>query len=358
LLGSSGLLAAALSPRAFADVAGLLARIERLPRTERLQAYEAALADGTVPAADRTATIRAFARHSQQVSPLYSKGGFPFDPRRWNTLLREAFDPKSPDPTIGLTLAQALVDANDPGAAGPVLAALKTVKPDDHTVLAWSKWLETGGREEVLTFPVHFCVLTTNPAAQQAATRQQCLKECEILNATFRSLDGAPLARFELKGFSPYEAVKGANTELLAFGDPAGFDSAQGARAFNTCSDPRVRDPKAINIYVFDSRSAKGGEDATSHGKRNSNRPYVFLDWKRLNGNLQNAEAHEMGHAFGLEHVGVPGARPSTSTNIMTSAGEGFGSGGLRDLGFTPAQAALVRYHAARSYARLGLGRK
>jgi hypothetical protein len=54
----------------------------------------------------------------------------------------------------------------------------------------------------------------------------------------------------------------------------------------------------------------------------------------------------------------VPGATGRTPTNIMTSAGERFGSGGLRDLGFTPAQAAVVMYHAERTHQRLGLKRK
>jgi hypothetical protein len=283
-------------------------------------------------------------------------------------LLREGFDPQKPEVNVALALSQLLVDANDPAAAGPVITAFKKAAPGNHSALAWSKWLETAGpnrrtpdgsQNALLSFPVHFCVLTSNPAAHRAATLQQCRKECDILNSTFRALDGTALVRFEFKGFSPYEVVKETNSELLTYGDTAKFSSDRVARAFNATADARVRDQKAINVYIFDSRSAKAGDDdVTSHGKRNSNRPYVFLDWQRLNGRIQNAEAHEMGHAFGLEHVGAPGARASTSTNIMSSSGVGFGSGGLRDLGFTPSQAALVRYHAGRTYARLGLGGK
>jgi hypothetical protein len=62
-----------------------------------------------------------------------------------------------------------------------------------------------------------------------------------------------------------------------------------------------------------------------------------------------------MGHCFGLGHVGVPGANLRTSTNIMASSGEGFGSGGQRDLGFSESQAAAILYHAQRTYSRLGL---
>jgi len=348
---------------ALADAAGVIARIERLPRTQRLRAYESALTDGSVAAADRPAVIQAFSRHSQQVSPLYGKGTFAFDQRRWVALLREGFDPRKPDPNVAVALAQILVDADDRRAASPVLGAFKAAAPGNHSALAWSEWLEAGpqgARAAALpTFPVHFCVLTANPAAHRVATLQQCRKEVDILNATFRTLDGSQLVRFEFKGFSPYEAVKASTSELRAYGDTGSFDSNRVATAFNACKDPGVRDRNAINVFIYDSRSAKAGdEDVTSHGKRNSNRPYVFLDWQRLNGNIQNAEAHEMGHAFGLEHVGVPGATAKTSTNIMTSSGERFGSGGLRDLGFTPAQAALVRYHAVRTQSRLGLSRR
>lgn len=364
LLLTGILLAASLATAVIADAAGAIARIERLPRSQRLPAYERALADGPSAASDRIALVQAFARHTHQLSPLYSKSVFPFDQRRWISLLREGFDPRRPDPNVALSLAQLLVDADDPSAAAPVISAFKTASPGNHAAQAWSKWLDgkrapVGSQEPLLSFPLHFCVLTSNPAAHRVATLQQCRKECEILNDTFRTLAGAPLVRFELKGFSPFDTVKAGGSELLAYGDTATFSSDQVARAFNACADPRVRDPKAINVYIYDSRSAKAGSgDLTSHGKRNSNRPYVFLDWERLNGRIQNAEAHEMGHAFGLEHVGAPGAGATTSTNIMTSAGVGFGSGGLRDLGFTPAQSALIRYHAGRTYARLGLGRK
>jgi len=81
----------------------------------------------------------------------------------------------------------------------------------------------------------------------------------------------------------------------------------------------------------------------------------VLIDWARLNNQGQNPEAHEMGHAFGLGHVGVPGASMRNETNVMASVGEGFGSGGTRNLGFTEAQSALVRYHAQRTCQRLGL---
>ena len=114
-----------------------------------------------------------------------------------------------------------------------------------------------------------------------------------------------------------------------------------------------MRDKKAINFYIYDSyNSTSKYDDITSHGKRNSNWPYVLIDWQRLNNNIQNPEPHEMGHAFGLYHVAVPGAKMDSPTNIMASIGYGFGSGGRRNIGFTEAQEAIIIYHAKRTLAR------
>src|SRR4029453_19092516 len=119
-------------------------------------------------------------------------------------------------------------------------------------------------------------VLTRNPQAQRAATLEQCKKECEILNATFRTLDGKPLARFQFKGHSSHQQIKNTPSELLAFGDRVEeCDTNQFVKAFNACKDRRVRDPQAINFYIYDSYAANPGfADTTSHGKRNSNHPF------------------------------------------------------------------------------------
>ncbi|WP_345681951.1 hypothetical protein [Novipirellula caenicola] len=183
------------------------------------------------------------------------------------------------------------------------------------------------------------------------------MREVEILNATFRTSDGKPLVKFTFESFTAYADIANSDQELLQYGDSAAtYDSNAIADAFNRCDDTAIRHRNAINIYIFDAHSRKEGfGDVTSHGKRNSNRPFVLLDHARLNNAIQNAEAHEMGHAFGLGHVGVPNAKLTTSTNIMTSAAEEFGSGGKRDIGFTPAQSAIILYHAVRTHSRLGL---
>ncbi len=59
-----------------------------------------------------------------------------------------------------------------------------------------------------------------------------------------------------------------------------------------------------------------------------------------------------MGHAFGLGHIAVPGAKMNSPTNIMASRQYGFGSGGKRNIGFTEAQKAIIIYHAKRTLGR------
>ena len=349
---------------ACAEVKSIIETIERMPRGERLAAYEHALADKNITAQEQVELIRAFAKHAEVLSPVYGKGRFPFDEQKWIATLRQGFSANPRDADIAQALAQLLLDQGDHRAALPVAKAFREAHPENHHARAWLAWCESHHKPTanpepgvLPTFPVHFCVLTRNPQAHRAATLEQCRKECEILNTTFVTLAGKPVVRFEFKGYAAYEEVKNTTSELLAFGDGTnGYETV--AQAFNACKDCRVRDPQAINFYIFDSYSVKAGfADKTSHGRCNSDQPFVLIDWQRLNGNIQNAEAHEMGHAFGLGHVGVPGATLDSSSNIMASRAEQFGSGGRRDLGFSPSQSALILYHAKRTQQRLGVAR-
>lgn len=200
---------------------------------------------------------------------------------------------------------------------------------------------------EVPVFDVHFAVITARPEAAQAATRAALRREVSILNRRFVDAEGRPVVRFRFKEARVFDEVRSSSCRFAALGDTKEpYDSDAWAEAFNKCEDPKVRDPRAINFYVYDS-------DGTCHGKRNSGRPYVLIDWVRLGHQGQSPEEHEMGHAFGLEHVCVPGAGLETSTNIMASADCGQGSGGRRDLGFTPEQVGVIRQRAAQIAERL-----
>jgi hypothetical protein len=344
-----------------ADVSGEIARIETLPRTKRLAEYEALAERRSLSDADRTAVIKAFAEHAAKLSPVYGSSAHKIVAKRWQLMLKYAFKRDSQNHDVAFALIQLLIDQKKYGEALPYAQAFAKAHPDNHFAKAWSQYCksknESASAASPLTFPLHFCVITRNPQAHERATRQQCQEEVEIFNRSFVTLDGMALMKFSFKNYSSFADVRDSRCELLALGDSTQpYSNAAVTKAFNACQDPSVRDPKAINVYIFDSHSAKAGfGDPTSHGIRNSNHPFMLIDWQRLGGNLQNAEPHEMGHCFGLGHVGVPGATGRTSTNIMASSGEGFGSGGQRDLGFSESQAAAILYHAQRTYSRLGL---
>lgn len=221
--------------------------------------------------------------------------------------------------------------------------------PSRRRLRSLAAWLLAAGAVttatgEPLTFDVHFVILTSTPAARQAVTIEQMRREVDILNEFFVTEARAPLVLFRFKSLTPFLATRSSNCRLKDWGDVAApLDTSRVVELFNACTDPQLRDPRAINFYVYDAY-AHGSEfrDATGHGRRNSNRPFVFLDWERLNHGDQAAEEHEMGHAFGLEHICVAGATRRTPTNIMASADCGKGSGGLRNIGFNEEQAAAV----------------
>ncbi|MDG2223710.1 MAG: hypothetical protein P8L85_20185 [Rubripirellula sp.] len=348
-----------------AEVTSTIAAIEQLHRARRLIAYPEAIRQPRIALADRLALTIAFSKHVKKVSPHYLRTRRAWDLDAWISILERGFQAAPQDPDIAWSLAQIHINERRYSKALPIAEAFKQANPNHHHAVAWQIACNSlcdgtplrSNPKNIRVMPVHFCVLTKNPTASQLATMDQCRQECEILNHNFRSSDGHALVEFSFKSFSSYAQIRNTQSDLIQYGDSVEpYDSNRVARAFNQCKDTQVRDPNAINFYIFDSHSdGPKFSDRTSHGKRNSNRPYLMLDWQRLGNNDQNAEAHEMGHCFGLGHVGVPGASKNSPTNIMTSAGEQFGSGGARTHGFTEAQIALILYHAKRTSRRLGI---
>ena len=356
-----------LMPEARADTQATIDAIEQLPRAQRLDAYREAVDERGLSRSDRLALVKAFANHARLVSPHYEKTDRPLDTQAWGMILEAGLQADPRDATIAEALARLHINDKRYSRAVPAILAMRRSLPDDHRPLAWQALCNSRrdgaklrpNRRTMLTFPLHFCVLTRNPEANKVATLVQCRKECDIANKTFVTHDGDPLVRFVFKGYSSFSDIQQAGSEMIRFGDSMeALDGRLVEQAFNACRDRRVRDPQAINVYVYDAYSNRRKfADLTSVGRRNSNRPFIFLDWQRLDNKIENPEAHELGHAFGLPHVGVPGATKTSATNIMNSFLEKFGQNGLRTHGFTEAQTALILYHAQRTSQRLGLGR-
>jgi len=209
-------------------------------------------------------------------------------------------------------------------------------------------------QESMSVFDIHFAVITKNPAAHERATVEQLRKEVDILNRFFVDEDRRPVVKFRFKSAALYDELKDSSCDFVRLGDTRkNYDSDAWADMFNACDDPRVRDPAAINFFIYDSHSReKGFGDATCHGKRNSNRPYLLIDWERLDHTDQGPEEHEMGHAFGLDHVFVDGAGINDSTNIMASRHKN-GSGGRRNIGFNKDQVRIILEYAGKIQKKL-----
>ncbi len=340
----------------------IIASIEKLPRSERLTSYVKALRQKSLEPETRNMLIAEFAKHVLFVSPLYGKSRVLTGRQMWISLLTEGWKTESMNPNIVKSLTRIFINRERYTQALEVIAPFHNENPKDHEATAWhslavKKTSSSGSTDEekIPEVDIHFCVITRNPKVHSKATLEQLHKEVAILNRYFHTLRGKAIVKFRFKSASFYNEVKGLSCKLVSLGDSQEpYDTEGYAQVFNQCNHAKVRDPYAINFYVYDSFSPTVGyKDQTCHGKRNSNRPYVLIDFERLNHRDQSPEEHEMGHAFGLDHVGVPGAAKNDSTNIMTSAGLGFGSGGRRNRGFTESQTAVILYHAERTLAPL-----
>jgi len=345
-------------------LAGDINRIKNLIPSKRVTQCLRVLQSRSLSKDDRQLLIAIFAQDAKNLSPLYGHSNLPIDEGEWTEILSEGLQNDPVNQDIVFALAHLLINSRQYTKALDVITPYHKVKPG-HETTAWLEYCRAHTNLNIQpTHPqteappvidLHFCVITGNPDAQDKASIAQLKKEVDILNNTFVTLAGEPIVRFRFKSASLYNEIRNLGSPFVALGDSKEPYSSNGyAKLFNKCQHRRVRDPFAINFYVYDSYNPKYGfQDKTSHGKRNSNRPYVLIDWQRLNNNIQNPEPHEMGHAFGLYHVAVPGSISTTPTNIMCSAGLRFGSGGLRNLGFTEAQTAIIRYHAKRTLSRL-----
>jgi hypothetical protein len=343
----------------------LFAGSEKLTPTQQVSEYLRLLnsKNSHLDAETRQATIEKFAELITPLSPRYGKGVLRINEQQWVDVLLDGFKKAPKNRTMVLSLTRLLINTKQYSKALEVITPYQKTNPcHESTAWLWYAKSEIEKRksqtvsknENVPVFDVHFCIITSNPKAHRKATLKQLRREIMILNKMFVTMRKKPIVRFRFKSASLYSEIKSSKDEFVKVGDSREkYDTNKYAQLFNACADKKVRDKKAINFYVYDSyNSTTKYKDVTSHGKRNSNWPYVLIDWQRLNNNIQSPEAHEMGHAFGLYHVAVPGAKLKSPTNIMASTQGGFGSGGKRNIGFTEAQKAIIIYHAKRTLAR------
>ncbi len=328
---------------------------------KRLHACCSILQDNSISVDMKHQFIKIFAQDARNLSPLYGKSKIPINSTEWIDHLSQGLKAFPGDENIVFAIGQLLINDQRYNRALDVIEPYHQKHPC-HETTAWMHYCtsvqdEPSNDVSLPVFDVHFCVLTNNPNAHTQCTLQQLKREILILNRTFRTLKKRPVIQFQFKSASFFEDIQAYHSPLEQMtNNQQPFGSNLFNQYFNECKLSKIRDPKAINFYIYDSYHEKTGyNDITSHGRRNSNRPYILIDWQRLNNKVQNPSAHEMGHAFGLGHVAVPGAAINTPTNIMGSTQYGFGSGGNRKLGFTEAQTAIILYHAKRTARRLSV---
>ncbi|MGQ1126591.1 metalloprotease [Acinetobacter baumannii] len=196
---------------------------------------------------------------------------------------------------------------------------------------------EPGNNRPVV--PVTFVFTTNNPSAAQFDNFTQMRKEISILNKYYLDDQGKKIFNFKLNRYIPYKEFSKLHCDLKQqINQPYPISTETIPASVNTCFPKRTASKEVI-VFIYDAYSTKWKfKDVTSRAFRNNGKPFILLDWNRLNYNIQAGSVHEMGHVFGLKHVCAPKATKRTPTNIMTSAECKLGSGGLRNLGFTPAQ--------------------
>ncbi|MFJ0275476.1 metalloprotease [Acinetobacter baumannii] len=196
---------------------------------------------------------------------------------------------------------------------------------------------EPGNNRPVV--PVTFVFTTNNPSAAQFDNFTQMRKEISILNKYYLDDQGKKIFNFKLNRYIPYKEFSKLHCDLKQqINQPYPISTETFPASVNTCFPKRTASKEVI-VFIYDAYSTKWKfKDVTSRAFRNNGKPFILLDWNRLNYNIQAGSVHEMGHVFGLKHVCAPKATKRTPTNIMTSAECKLGSDGLRNLGFTPVQ--------------------
>lgn len=189
---------------------------------------------------------------------------------------------------------------------------------------------------------VTFVYTINRPQAKIFDTKAQMQKEIEILNRYFLDENNNKIFKFKMNHYYSYLDFTKRKCDLASkLNQPMDLVTENVPSAVKDCFPKRKS--KEVLFIIYDSYSPKlKYSDITSWGFRNQGRPFILIDWERLNYQTQAASIHEMGHAFGLNHVCAPNAKKTTPTNIMTSYDCKLGSGGLRNLGFTSEQLNII----------------
>ena len=204
-----------------------------------------------------------------------------------------------------------------------------------------SLWSLNSFASDLPRIPIHFVVLSSSSDVHQFATSEQLDKEIEILNRHFVKEDGQKIFQFYRKSASFYKDIAASDCGLLSLGDQHKKPSLADIELFHRCQDKRVKDPGAINFYIF--KSYYEGDALGKNSYAGSALPFLMVNWERMVTRYKAAQEHEMGHVFGLWHTKACGSTASSDTNIMATDDESCeGEGGNRSVGFYHDQVRVI----------------
>jgi len=228
------------------------------------------------------------------------------------------------------------------------------------------------------TFPIHFVILTNRLSGSESTIERLMQTQIDTLNRYFTVEDASipgdnrrRIISFSYRSTTHYSDAFAIGGDLVDFAAPDFVFEDRGdfRDLFNAETNPELKDTEAINIYIVDAQAT-----TNSSARNNNNRPYILLDYARIDGSASRVavQEHEMGHCFVLDHVCNPAGKNASNTNIMATGGsyqdngdcrfrggtssvDCPGSGGRRNIGFDNCQSTTILDAADDIYLSLGL---
>ncbi|MDA4982651.1 metalloprotease, partial [Acinetobacter baumannii] len=145
---------------------------------------------------------------------------------------------------------------------------------------------EPGNNRPVV--PVTFVFTTNNPSAAQFDNFTQMRKEISILNKYYLDDQGKKIFNFKLNRYIPYKEFSKLHCDLKQqINQPYPISTETIPASVNTCFPKRTASKEVI-VFIYDAYSTKWKfKDVTSRAFRNNGKPFILLDWNRLNYNIQ-----------------------------------------------------------------------
>lgn len=144
--------------------------------------------------------------------------------------------------------------------------------------------------------------------------RERWQSHVDRLNEEFRAESGEQLVRFRLSSVTLHGEARNSKCAAVQLAAQGGDFSKAVAR----CEDSMIRQPGAVNIYVYAPQTAEGQPHRmVSRGGHNNEGPFALIHWRQYHD--FNTVWHELGHAFGLPHVCSSPRPEGTHWNIMAT---------------------------------------